>query len=209
MNNSSMPLQQPHSRRKDFPLLLFAAAFVISVSITTISGWQSWQIHSQAEEMASKHIALTEHVGTIMQYDEVLTMSARMAAATGNLSYEKRYDEFDPQLTREINEVRAILPQADIAAFVRETDEANDALVKMERQAFALTHQGKRHEATALLVSSEYMRLKNFYAGGMEKTVNAANGLIEKETRHLHSMSLRLPSATMWATMCCRPSPGW
>ena len=207
--NSIIPIQQRLSGKEGFPLRLFAAAFVISILTSIFSGWQSWQMHKRAEEMSKKHIALTEDVGRIMLLDEVLTMSARMAAGTGDFSYEKRYDQFDPQLTTEINEVRAVLSQADIARFVNETDEANLALVKIERQAFALAHQGRRQEATALLTGDEYMRLKKVYAGGMEKTVNAANGLIEKETRHLHSMSLRLPSATMWATMCCRPSPGW
>ncbi|MDP4027837.1 MAG: ATP-binding protein [Gallionella sp.] len=153
-------------------------------------------MQERAEEISKKHIALTENVGRIMLLDEVLTMSARMAAGTGDFSYEKRYDQFDPQLTIEIDEVRAMLPQADIARFVSETDEANLALVKMERQAFALAHQGRRQEATALLTGAEYMRLKKVYAGGMEKTVNAANGLIEREALHLHSLSLWLATAS-------------
>ena len=194
--NNIMPIQQRLSNKQGFPLRLFAAAFVISISITIISGWQSWQMHKQAEEISKKHIVLTEDVGRIMQYDEVLTMSARMAAATGDFNYEKRYDEFDLKLTMEIDEVRAVLTQTDIAHFVSETDEANLALVKMERQAFALAHQGRRQEATALLTSAEYMRLKKVYADGMGKTVNAANGLIERETRHLHSLSLWLATAS-------------
>jgi PAS domain S-box-containing protein len=51
-----------------------------------------------------------------------------------------------------------------------------------------LAHQGKRQTATALLTGAGYMRLKEIYAGGMEKTVNAANGLIERETRQLHTL---------------------
>jgi len=194
--NNTMPIRQRLSSKQGFPLRLFAAAFAISILTSIFSGWQSWQMHERAQEMSKKHIALTEDVGRIMLLDEVLTMSARMAAATGDFSYEKRYDQFDPQLTTEIDEVRTVLPQADIARFVSETDEANLALVKMERQAFALAHQGRRQEATALLTGDEYMRLKKVYAGGMEKTVNAANGLIERETRHLHSLSLWLAAAS-------------
>ncbi len=193
---SIMPIQQRLSSKHGFPLRLFAFAFVISVLTAVFSGWQSWQMHHSFQEMSSKHIALTEDVGRIMLFDEVLTMSARMAAATGDLNYEKRYDQFDPQLTTEIDEVRAILPQAEIAGFVGETDEANLALVKMERQAFALTHQGRRQEAMALLTSAEYIRLKKVYAGGMEKTVNAATGLIERETRHFLYLSLWLAAAS-------------
>lgn len=195
--NSVMPIQQSHSSKPGFPLRLFAVAFVLSLLGIIFSGWQSWQMHNDFETMSRKHVALTAGVGRIMQFDEVLTMSARMAAATGDLSYEKRYDQFDPQLTADINEVRALLPQPEIVKFVGETDEANLALVKMERQAFALTHQGKRREATALLVSDEYSRLKKVYAGGMKKTFNAANGLIARDTQHLLWLSLWLVAANI------------
>jgi signal transduction histidine kinase len=174
---------------------------MISLLITLFSGWQSWLLHTHFEEMSRKHIVLTKDVGRIMLLDEGLTMSARMAAATGDFSYEKRYDQLDEQLTRKINEVRTILPAPEIKPFVGETDEANLALVKMERQAFALAHQGKREEATALLVSTEYMRLKKVYAGGMEKTVNAANNLIEKDVLHLRLLSSWLTGISAVGTL--------
>lgn len=194
--NNIMPIRQRYTNQQGFPLRIFAATFLVSMMITVFSGWQFWQIHNQAEEIARKHITLTENVGRIMLLDEVLTMSARMAAASGDLSYEKRYDQFDPQLTRAIEAVRTILPQAEIAAFVKETDDANLALVKMERQAFAWAHQGKRQEARALLASAEYMRLKKVYADGMEKTAKAVNELIERENQYLHYRSLGLVGAS-------------
>ncbi|MFZ2169628.1 MAG: ATP-binding protein [Methylococcaceae bacterium] len=192
MNSLSLNKQNNHRDNKGFPLRLFGAAFVISLLATVFSGWQSWRMHYLFEEMSARHIALTKRVGRIMLLDEVLTMSARMAAATGDLDYEKRYDQFDPELTKEINEVRKILPQLEIKQFVMETDEANISLVNMERQAFALTHQGKRQKAMAILTGNEYLRLKKVYAVGMEKTVKAANNLIEGDMQHFRMMSLGL-----------------
>ncbi|MDD2915123.1 MAG: PAS domain S-box protein [Gallionella sp.] len=192
-----MPMQKNHSRKPGFPLRRFAAAFAFSLLTTVFSGWQLWQMHYRAEEMSAKHIDITKDVGSIMLLDEALTMSARMAAATGDFSYEKRYDQSDSELTWYIKDLRADLPQAELAPFIGETDDANLALMKLERQAFALAHQGKRQEATALLGSDEYLRLKKVYAGGMEKTVNAANGLIESETRHFHAMFLWVMAASV------------
>lgn len=198
---SIMLTRQRLSSKQDFPLRLFAAAFGISLVITIFSGWQSWQLQNHFEAMSRKHVALTKGVGRIMLFDETLTMSARMAAATGDFSYEKRYDQFDPQLTTEINEVRAILPQPEIERFVGETDEANNALVKMERQAFAWVHQGKRQEALALLTGATYMRLKKVYAGGMEKTASAAIGLIERDISHLRLLSCWLAAVSAVGTL--------
>ncbi|OYV96574.1 MAG: hypothetical protein B7Z62_07925, partial [Deltaproteobacteria bacterium 37-65-8] len=67
----------------------------------------------------------------------------------------------------------------------------------MERQAFALAHQGRRQEATALLTSDEYMRLKKVYAGGMEKTADAVKLVIEMDHRHLHSLSIFSATASV------------
>jgi diguanylate cyclase (GGDEF)-like protein/PAS domain S-box-containing protein len=188
--SSVMQFHQAHADKQGFPLRMFAAAFVISILTTAITGWQLWKEHNRFEEMSRNHIALTEGVGRVMLLDEVLTMSARLSAATGDFSYEKRYDQFDPQLTAAITNLRALLPQAEIEQFVRETDEANLALVKMERQAFALTHQGRRQEAMTLLTSDEYARFKKVYAGGIQKTISAKNSLLERDIQHLHLLSL-------------------
>jgi PAS domain S-box-containing protein len=194
--SSAILLHNGRSDKHGFPLRMFAAAFLISISTTAITGWQLWQAHNRFEELSRKHIALTEGVGRIMLLDEALTMSARLAAATGDFSYEKTYDQLDPQLSTAINDVRAVLPQPDIEGFVRETDEANLALVIMERKAFALTHQGRRQEAMALLNGNEYARFKKVYAEGMQKTINAKNGLLERDIRHLHMLSLQSAAVT-------------
>lgn len=187
--NSITPIRRRHSGKPGFPLRLFAAAFVISLLTGVFGGWQAWQMHNRFQELSDKQAHVTEDIGRIMLLDEVLTMSARMAAATGESAYEKRYDQFDAQLTAVINHVRADLPQPEIEPFIRETDEANRALVKMERQAFALTHQGKRQEALALLTGDEYLRLKKVYAGGMEKTTAAMLLVLKREQRHLHTLT--------------------
>jgi signal transduction histidine kinase/DNA-binding response OmpR family regulator len=174
---------QSRPSKQGFPLRFFAVAFLISALTTLFSGWQSWHANKHLEDTSRKHISLTEHVGRIMLLDEALTMSARLAVATGDFGYEKRYDHFDPQLATEIDAIRADLPQTEMQRFVKETDEANLALVKMERQAFALAHEGRRQEAMTLLASNDYMRLKGMYWKGMEQTVRAINGLIIRDTR--------------------------
>jgi diguanylate cyclase (GGDEF)-like protein/PAS domain S-box-containing protein len=180
-----MLIDRSQAINRGFPLRLFAAAFAISVLGSIFGGWQVWQTHKYLGEMSRKHVDITRSVGRIMLFDEALTMSARMAAATGDINYEKRYDLFDPLLETEIKAVRTQLPQLGIERFVKETDEANRALVKMERQAFALVRHGRKQEALTLLTGDEYMRLKRTYADGMGKTVNAVAGLIKKDTRHL------------------------
>ncbi|MDD5301239.1 MAG: PAS domain S-box protein, partial [Gallionella sp.] len=194
--DSLTPVQQSPSGEQKFPLRFFALAFSISISVSILGGWQAWRMHERFEETSERHMHIERDIAHIMLLDEVLTMSARMAAATGDFSYEKRYDEADPQLAGYLDHLKGDLPRTEIARFIGETDEANAALVKLERQAFALAHQRRRQEATALLASDEYLRLKQIYAGGMEKTVNTAKKLIEGEGRRLRFLAAWLAAAS-------------
>lgn len=85
-----MPIQQNHSSKGKFPLRWFAAAFVISLSTTVFSEWQTWQIHNRSEEQSDKRAHVTEDFSRIMLFEEAQTMSAHMAAVMGDLSYEKK-----------------------------------------------------------------------------------------------------------------------
>ncbi len=170
---------------RSFPLALFVVAFVVSISTTCLMLWQSREIGARAEELEALHVDLTEHVGSIMQYDEVLTMSARLCAATGDFAYEKRYDEFDPKLVENIDALRSFVPTVELEQLVASTDEANARLVSIEREAFALTHKDLGRDAILLLASSEYGRLKDLYAAGMQGTTDAAERVIAGEYRSL------------------------
>ena len=109
-----MSLNQSQSGKHGFPIRLLTAAFVISILATAFTGWLLWQELIHIEKISKKHIVLTESVGRIMLLDELLTMSARLTATTGDFSYGKRYDQFEPQLSAAINDLRAMLTQQEI-----------------------------------------------------------------------------------------------
>ena len=175
-----------------FPKRLLAFAFLFSVFATILSSALPWQMHLHENESAEKHVALTQNIGRIMLLDESIAMSARMAAVSGDAAYEQRYDRLIKQLTQEIATLGSVLPQADMASFVAETDASSLAMGKMEQQAFAFFHQGKRQEAMALLNGAEYMRLEKVYADGMGKTWQAASVLLAHEGRNLHLLAAGL-----------------
>ena len=130
---------------------------------------------------------MTELKGTIIHMDEVLTMSARMAAATGDLQWERRYRTFEPKLEAAIREAMALVPAADSGEVAAKTDAANIALVAMENQAFELVRQGHPNEATAILFGDEYARHKQAYAEGMNEFATAIDEWITNalaENRH-------------------------
>jgi len=93
-------------------------------------------------------------------------MSARMAAATGDLAWERRYRQFEPQLDAAVKEATALTSESGSAKAAAQTDAANLKLVEMENRSFALVHEGRTDAARAVLFSPEYETQKTIYAEG-------------------------------------------
>lgn len=102
----------------------------------------------------------------IVHYDEALTMSARIHALTGDPSWEARYRQIESQLDDAIREVEASSLGAQPS---KQTETANEALVRMERRSFDLVREGRLEEARAELFSDEYLRQKAIYSDGVEQ----------------------------------------
>jgi hypothetical protein len=129
--------------------------------------WSSVSSYQAQAETQSRSIRMIELRGRILQLDEVLTMSARMMAATGDPAWERRYNEFDPQLAAAIDEICELARGAGFPPMAVETREANERLVALERQSFRWVAENRRADALRLLSSPDYEQQKVVYSNGM------------------------------------------
>lgn len=124
---------------------------------------------------------LARNIGRIMTIDEILTMSARMAAAAHDPAYEERYNAHVGELDALIKQTLALVPDELAAKAVAATDAANLRLVDLETRSFELDRQQRHAEALALLEGEAYRTDKAIYAGGMQsaferiEAITAAN----------------------------------
>ena len=158
---------------KSHPLSILAIGVAPTLMLFALVSWMVWGIYRTSQAIAIHELRLQELRGQIVHLDEVLTMSARMAASTGNLVWEKRYRSYEPQLDAAIKETMALAPEAYDRGGSAETDAANLKLVEMETQAFALVAEGRSEAGLALLLSNEYEKQKQIYADGMHKVMDA------------------------------------
>jgi PAS domain S-box-containing protein len=147
-----------------------------ALAVTIVAyGWLSWSAY-QAYQDLSRFKALqlrTEELrGIIIHLDEVLTMSARMAASTGDLGWERRYRKFEPELDSAIKEAISLAPNPQTLQAAAKTDEANIRLVVMENRAFDLVRKRRSSEAIAVLAGQAYETQKKIYANGMSEFIN-------------------------------------
>ncbi|MGJ5627836.1 sensor histidine kinase [Nostoc sp. CALU 1950] len=131
--------------------------------------WLNWQAYHSFNSITKYEFKLQTLSDEITYLDEVLTMSARMNAATGNVFWEQRYRQFEPKLDNAIKESIKLAPKAYKNEDAKKIDAANQRLVAIEYQSFDLVNKNKKEEAILLLSSSEYETNKQIYANGVAK----------------------------------------
>ena len=155
-----------------FPIRLLTVVCLLTIMAFAWFGWIIFDARRDAKMFTDRLSRIEELRGVIVHLDEVLTMSARMAAATGDLQWEERYRRFEPQLDAAIKETTKIgAGPSDVKAATK-TAGANTRLVEMENQAFALARAGRKEEAQTVLLSPEYETQKQIYAEGIPSFVN-------------------------------------
>ncbi|MBD2565216.1 MULTISPECIES: sensor histidine kinase [Nostoc] len=129
----------------------------------------NWQAYYNFNNIIKHEFKLQMLSGEITYLDEVLTMSARMNAATGNSTWEQRYRKFEPKLDIAIKESIKLAPKAYKNEDAQKIDAANQRLVAMEYQSFDLVNKNQKETAQQLLSSREYETQKRIYADGVAK----------------------------------------
>ena len=164
-----------------FPLAWLGAILLLTLCIM---GIRTLEIRSMYDSLEDKNrdLRILELTETINYLDEVLTMSARMAAATGSLEWEKRYLSFEPKLSAAIQEAILLEPEVYQGEGARETNAANEKLVEMELRSFDWIREGRRKDAEELLSSPGYESQKMIYAQGMR---GFSASIEKKRNQHL------------------------
>jgi signal transduction histidine kinase len=171
--------QRAHWSR--FSLIVLVAC---TIGLLLALAWIDFSWRATVSETHQRNLRVKELQGQIVHLDEVLTMSALMAATSGDQAWEVRYHEFEPQLTRAIEESLLIAPEAGLTA-TAQTEEANLKLVSLENEAFALVDEDKRPEAQAILTGLEYTSQKQIYAEGMAALDRALDDFVDAANAEL------------------------
>lgn len=178
------------SGKRGMSLRIFAPAIVFTVIMLGTLVWFGWYSYHHLKIVENQHLTAVKLIGTITRLDEVLTMSARMCAATGDSEWEQRYEGYEPELDAAIKKLTALAPEAIMSDAVVQTDSANVALVGLERRAFELVREGNLSEATEILCSGEYEEQKRIYSGGMTAFTEALENHMAAELRKHRSQIL-------------------
>ncbi len=162
---------------------------VLGVILLPILGSVVWSMYHSLLTMGTEGLRLQRLVGYITHLNDVLSMSARMAAATGDPRWEKHYRTVQPQLDDAILEVALLLRAEYEKNYAAQTKFAYSRLLEMESVALAMVRQGRLKEASSLLFGKEYQDQKVVYSQGIHQMAAAIQHRMENE---LHGFRTRI-----------------
>lgn len=166
------------SAQSRFPALFLSAVVMLTCGVIGFLTWSIYESYRFTKIEHNQTHRLIELRGTISHLDEVLTMSARMSAVTGDPAWEARYRRYEPVLDTAIKEAIKLAGPFGAADEAEKTDVANLVLVEMEYRSFDRVRQGRAKEALEILFSKEYETQKQIYADGMTRLMEQ----LKKET---------------------------
>lgn len=146
----------------------FSAVLAITAGILGVLGVYDYRAENVIKDLHDHYAQIDKFRSEIIHYDEILTMSARMAAATGDIKWVDRYKIYEPRLTAAINQAIAFSP----GIYRKETDRNNIGKIKlleMEHKAFDLIRSGHGIEAMAILFGDQYEAQKKDYVQAIER----------------------------------------
>jgi methyl-accepting chemotaxis protein PixJ len=149
----------------------------LNLGLTGASTWSVWQTSHRLEVTIAKQDRQQDLSSRLTYLDEVLTMSARMFASTGEAIWEKRYNDNAPSIDRALAELTKDARPA------QEVDAANKKLLALEETAFKLAKQAKLKAASVVLSSPEYQQNKQIYATGVANTIAQIRTAADSEVR--------------------------
>lgn len=158
---------------------MMMAPLALTVAMLTGIGWYIQETSKVFKRIWHEEMQILEVSNNLIYFDEALTMSARMAASTGDLRWEKRYREFEPQGNAALEKATQLLPELFQGKTMAEANTAAAKLFEIENRALNLVQKGNRQAAAALLATEEYESNKKIFADRMNQIVTAMKNYVE------------------------------
>jgi diguanylate cyclase (GGDEF)-like protein len=133
----------------------------------------------------------------ILLADERLTMSASIAATTGEDRWINRYDNNLPLIDEAIGAAAELASPAVAERFDAETRASNDRLVALERASFERMRSGDSQGAMGILEGEEYARHKKILSEGTARFVDDVINSVASELAAVEQRAVVVTTGTL------------
>jgi len=182
-----------------YPVRLIMIVIAMTVFTLASMSWMGYRVFGNLTSVNEDALIMQQLSHEIAHYDELLTNSAKLAAATGDTNWIDVYRDLETKLATRIRTALDRSNDSEVLDAGRQTDEANRVLIEIENESFALVTSGKAKEASELLNSDVYEKNKKIYKSGVDQMLRKIRESVDAETEiqknRLRKTGLFLPFA--------------
>lgn len=182
-DSSTVPTATATEKRNQ-PIRTLVIVWVLTALILGVLGWTAFQSY-RGTQRKQENFKIEGLAGRIIYLNEILTVSARTAATTGDLRWEQRHEIFKAKLNTAFEEISE-LAAGDTTAEQART--ANLAILEANARAFDLVRRGRSDDAQQLLFSDEYQTHKRAYTAAV---INSEDSFRAVERKILRSQTVQ------------------
>lgn len=168
---------------KSYPRKILNISFAITIIIIVVLGIFNWYSYSDFQNNTSHNYALKNLQEKIIHLDEKLTTSARLAAMTGDIIWERDYNQNKSKIDSAINEIKNLTKDSPILKTAVQIDSANAVLENFELEASKLVRMGKTEDAKKILFGAGYEKGKMNYKEGINQLAERLNIRIQESNQ--------------------------
>ena len=170
------PVSRSSEQMHSFPVRLLSLSMILTMVTVIWMGSSSYYIHYFLTHDMNRVQKQAEQSDEILYLDNILSQAARSRTGTGDDEFDKRYVE---ALNADLYKKITSLHDPELQKAARETSNASDQLVFLERRYLYLLKQSKFREAELLINSEDYKKLSQTHLDGrhtLSEKVRQATG---------------------------------
>jgi len=158
----------------DFLVPVLTAAVAVSLMLVALGSFNAFNVSQGFQHGITRDFQVQRLNGEVIHLNEVMTMSARMAATTGDLAWEGRYQAYAPILETSLMQAKQLATET-YEPYAVQISRAALELEAMNLKSFDFVRRSLPDQAQAVLFSDTYKTQKEQYASGMRQWSNALN----------------------------------
>jgi signal transduction histidine kinase/DNA-binding NarL/FixJ family response regulator len=137
------------------------------VLIALASALTTWIVGQRIRMIGSAQVEVLTAAERLQRQSEQMELSTRLAVATGDETFARRYGEVQPQLRQTLALLRASMVLQENREAFAQVEAAEARISQIEYRALDLAVSDRREEAGRLLESGAYSRLVESYRRGL------------------------------------------
>jgi signal transduction histidine kinase/DNA-binding NarL/FixJ family response regulator len=171
-------------------------ALAVMVLLVTVSAWFNWNMSDRVRTISQNQMMVQSASEELLHFGEVMELSAKLAARTGNPADVERYKAAQLRVRQAIEQLNSVIQLKENRVTLRAVSEVDRKRLTIQTQAFALAAVGAREEAASLLEQPRYKALARTYAAGAADIQRRSADYIEETRQELETyLSLNTVSA--------------